>query len=53
LYAGSENLLNYRQPNPIVANNDPFGPNFDASMIWGPIEGRRIYMGLRYKIEKE
>ncbi|WP_163707586.1 TonB-dependent receptor [Mangrovibacterium lignilyticum] len=50
LYLGVENLTNYKQDNPIVASEDPFGPYFDSSMVWGPIWGRTIYMGLRYKI---
>ncbi|WP_187263803.1 TonB-dependent receptor [Pontibacter beigongshangensis] len=50
IYLGGENLLNYRQPSPILGAGDPFGPNFDASMVWGPITGRIIYAGLRFKI---
>jgi outer membrane receptor protein involved in Fe transport len=50
IYLGVENLLNYRQQNPILANEDPFGPYFDSSLIWGPIFGSNIYMGLRYRI---
>src|SRR5690606_30701024 len=37
IYLGAENLTNYKQDNPIIAANDPFGDYFDASMIWGPI----------------
>lgn len=51
IYLGGENLLNYQQESPIVAADDPFGPHFDASMTWGPIVGRMIYAGFRYKIE--
>jgi outer membrane receptor for ferrienterochelin and colicins len=51
VYLGVENLLNYIQPNAIVAANDPFGRYFDASMIWGPLNGRTIYTGLRFKIK--
>lgn len=51
LYVGGENLGNFRQANPIVAANDPFGPNFDASLIWGPVYGRMIYAGMRFKIK--
>jgi outer membrane receptor protein involved in Fe transport len=48
VYLGVENLLNYTQNDPIVASEDPFGPYFDSSMIWGPIFGRNVYTGLRY-----
>ncbi|GAB3204493.1 outer membrane receptor for ferrienterochelin and colicin [Pontibacter aydingkolensis] len=51
VYVGGENLLNYRQTNPILGADQPFGPNFDASMVWGPITGRVVYAGLRFKID--
>ena len=51
VYLGGENIGNYQQPNAILAAEDPFGPNFDASMIWGPIAGRTIYAGIRIKIQ--
>ena len=51
LYAGVENLTNYRQPNPIEGAANPFGPTFDAAMVWGPVYGRMTYAGLRYRIE--
>ena len=50
IYLGVENLLNYRQPNAILASDQPYGSFFDASLIWGPVFGRNTYMGLRYKI---
>lgn len=51
VYAGVENLTNYRQPNPIESADFPFSPNFDAAMVWGPVYGRLTYAGLRYRIE--
>jgi len=51
VYIGGENLANFRQKNPIIAPNDPFGDYFDASMVWGPLMGRMIYAGLRYSID--
>lgn len=50
LYLGGENLTGFRQLDPIVAARNPFGPDFDAGMAWGPVVGRMIYAGLRYKI---
>ncbi|MGC8864687.1 MAG: TonB-dependent receptor [Bacteroidales bacterium] len=50
VYAGSENLGNYHQHHPVVAADDPYGPFFDASMVWGPLAGRMIYTGLRWNI---
>jgi outer membrane receptor for ferrienterochelin and colicins len=51
VYAGVENLTNYRQPNPIEGAFAPFGPNFDAAMIWGPVYGRLTYAGLRFTLQ--
>lgn len=51
IYAGCENIGNYRQPNPIIGANDPFGPYFDLSSVWGPVRGRELYMGVRYAIK--
>jgi outer membrane receptor for ferrienterochelin and colicins len=53
IYLGGENILNYRQDNPIIAVDDPFGSYFDASLVWGPIFGRNMYLGMRYRIEGE
>jgi outer membrane receptor for ferrienterochelin and colicin len=51
LYFGCENLTNFKQKNPILAADNPFGKYFDSSLIWGPIAGRKFYLGLRYKIK--
>ncbi len=51
LYIGGENLTNFMQENAIVAADHPFGPYFDASMVWGPVTGRQLYAGFRYKIK--
>ena len=52
LYIGGENLTNFRQEHPIIDPGNPFGEHFDAAMIWGPVTGRMIYMGLRFSIER-
>ena len=51
VYIGGENLNNFTQKDPILGAKDPFGKNFDASMVWGPVIGRMIYVGLRFKIK--
>ena len=53
IYAGVENLGNFKQDGPIIAGDDPFGEYFDSSLIWGPIMGRRYYFGLRFSIDRE
>ncbi|GAB4024399.1 TonB-dependent receptor [Spirosoma koreense] len=50
IYLGGENLTGFRQLNPILAASNPFGPDFDAgTQAWGPITGRMVYVGFRYK----
>ena len=49
-YLGIENALNFTQENPIRGVDNPFGDEFDASMIWAPVMGRKIYSGIRISI---
>ncbi len=48
LYVGVENLLDFRQDDPILDATSPASPHFDASLIWGPLGGRMVYAGLRW-----
>ncbi|MDR0394862.1 MAG: TonB-dependent receptor [Tannerella sp.] len=50
VYLGVENLLDYRQKNPIISYTNPFGEEFDSSLIWGPLMGRKFYIGLRLRL---
>ena len=52
IYVGSENLFNFVQSNPIIDAGNPRGNNFDSTMIWGPVHGRKIYAGLRINFER-
>ena len=52
IYVGVENLFDYRQDNPIIDAANPRSDNFDATMIWGPVHGRKIYGGLRFTIPR-
>ncbi len=52
LYAGCENIFNFRQERPITGWQDPFGQYFDTSSVWGPTRGRELYLGLRFTIPK-
>ncbi|MFB1040725.1 MAG: TonB-dependent receptor, partial [Polaribacter sp.] len=49
IYVGGENLTNVQQVNPILGSENPFGPNFDSTIVYSPIFGRAIYAGLRFK----
>ena len=50
LYVGGENLTNYCQRTPILGTDNPWGPEFEPTMIWGPVHGITAYVGLRLNI---
>ena len=52
VYAGCENVFDFRQLRPIRSWQDPFSPYFDTANVWGPTRGRELYLGLRYRIEQ-
>ncbi|HLP11946.1 MAG TPA: TonB-dependent receptor [Flavobacteriales bacterium] len=51
-YLGVENILNQTQKHAVIAADDAFGTYFDASLVWGPLNGRVIYGGIRYSLRK-
>lgn len=52
IYVGGENITNFKQKNPVIAADDPWGPNFDSTMIWGPVHGTIGYIGIRLNWNK-
>ena len=52
IYAGGENITGFKQKNPIIGADDPWGQNFDSTMIWGPIHGAVYYIGVRLNWNK-
>jgi hypothetical protein len=50
VYVGCENILGYMQDDPILNAADPFSPAFNSSSVWGPLMGRKFYIGLRYNL---
>jgi hypothetical protein len=32
---------------------DPSSANYDASMIWAPIHGWKLYLGFRWALDRE
>jgi outer membrane receptor for ferrienterochelin and colicins len=50
-YIGGENIGNYRQNKAVLGATNPFGPNFDTSIVFAPVFGQMFYLGLRYKIK--
>jgi outer membrane receptor for ferrienterochelin and colicin len=51
VYVGGENIGNYTQEKAILGSENPFGPNFDASIVYAPVFGQMYYAGLRFKIK--
>ena len=50
VYLGGENLTNYTQNNAVLGADNPFGANFDTSLVYAPIMGRMFFAGFRFKI---
>ena len=65
IYLGAENMTNFTQDNPIVGERleakgekhggfvNPHSANYDASMIWAPLHGWKLYLGFRWSLERE
>lgn len=53
IYVGAENMTNFKQKNPIIGAENPFGTDFDASMAWGPITGAKAYVGFRWALDRK
>lgn len=52
IYIGAENMFDFKQLTHLTGSDDPYGPYFDVSNIWGPMDGRRIYIGFRFKLSE-
>ncbi|QUB47669.1 TonB-dependent receptor [Prevotella sp. oral taxon 475] len=52
VYIGGENLTNYKQKNPIVGYNNPWGRAFEPTMIYAPVQGAMGYVGIRMNLGK-
>ncbi len=60
VYVGGENLTNFRQKDVILGstrdaagNVVPSQASFDASAIWGPLMGIKVYAGVRFTLWKK
>ena len=51
IYVGGENMTNYKQDRIILGAEQPFGSDFDSSIVYAPIFGQMYYAGLRFKIK--
>ena len=53
LFVVVRNLFGFRQPDPLVRPDDPFGRDFDTAHVYGPTQGRRLVVGVRMGVAKE
>ena len=59
VYIGGENLTNFRQKDLILGTRgsdgfvNPRVASFDASAVWGPIMGVKVYAGMRFTLWKK
>ncbi|TGN22983.1 TonB-dependent receptor [Empedobacter tilapiae] len=51
VYVGGENVTNYQQHRVILGADNPFGSNFDSSIVYAPIFGQMYYAGLRFNLK--
>ncbi|MDR1225711.1 MAG: TonB-dependent receptor [Prevotellaceae bacterium] len=50
VYLGCENIADYTQDNPIIYADQPGNEKFNASVVWGPLMGRKFYLGIRWTL---
>ncbi|MBO5877953.1 MAG: TonB-dependent receptor [Alistipes sp.] len=51
VYVGCENIADYIQKDPILMDeSNPFSPAFNSSSVWGPLMGRKFYIGARFNL---
>ncbi|MAV04821.1 MAG: TonB-dependent receptor [Flavobacteriaceae bacterium] len=50
IYFGGENIGSYTQENPILSSENPFGMNFDSTLVYAPIIAPMLYLGIRLKL---
>lgn len=59
IYVGGENLTNFRQKYVVLGTRgsdgfvNPRTSSFDASAVWGPIMGIKVYAGVRFRLWKK
>lgn len=50
IYFGCENIADYIQKDPIMNAENPYDYRFNSMNVWGPLMGRKFYIGLRLNI---
>jgi len=51
LTAGVQNVTDATQQNPLLGTENPFGEDFDASRVYAPLEGRRLFFEWAWRME--
>lgn len=49
IYVGGENLTGFKQKTPIYGASNPWRSDFEPTLVWGPVEGRMFYAGVRVR----
>lgn len=52
-YAGVENIFNFTIDRAIIVYQSDDDFYFDASLIWGPLVGRKFYAGIRFNLKEK
>lgn len=50
IYLGSENITDFIQKDAVRCVEAPYSKDFEPSFIYGPVDGRMIYAGVRIKL---
>lgn len=53
LSLGVRNLLNYTQRSPLIAPDRPFSDDFDTAYAYGPLQGRRMMIGMQWNVGRK
>lgn len=53
VYVGGENLTAFKQRQPIIAADEPWGKDFEPTLVWGPVDGLKVYAGVRINIGRD
>jgi len=50
IYLGAENIMNTLQNHVIISPDNPRSPYFEGSLVWGMLDNRMIYLGMRAQL---
>ena len=50
IYLGCENIIGFKQKEPIIMADDPYSTAFNSSLVWGPLTGQKVYVGVRFNL---